>query len=359
MKSNFDKLDHHIRKGNLFNGNLCAANKNEIIYSGSFGFTNDMKQNSLNNQNTIFELASVSKQFTAYTVLKTIKNKNERIDNDIRNYLPKFPYEGITIRSLLTHTSGLPEYFQIIDQYWDKRKIATNRDVLNLIIKYKPETHFKPNQKWEYSNTGYVLLALLVETITGTSFDKKMEEQIFKPLNMNNSFIYNRRWKPREIPNYAFGIIYNEKKEIYELPDNNSEYNAVYYFDGIQGDGTVNSSILDILKWNNEVMNPSILDRELIEQMTANTITLKKEIIDYGMGWLINNDLDTGKIIFHGGSWPGYSTYNSIYLDKGYSIISLCNQPKNLELEQQIIIAMENILLDKPFLYPNEIKTNC
>jgi CubicO group peptidase (beta-lactamase class C family) len=358
MKSNFDRLDKHIRQYNLFNGNVLAANYSEIIYSGSFGFTNDIKQNSLINQNTIFELASVSKQFTAYSALKTIKNANESIDNDIRKYLPNFPYEAVTIRSLLNHTSGLPDYFLLLDQHWDKCKIATNSDVLNLIIKYKHEIHFTPNQKWEYSNTGYVLLALLVEIITGTSFSQCIGEQIFKPLNMKDSFVFKRRWKPREIRNYAFGTVYNESKEIFELPDNNPEYNVVYYLDGIQGDGTVNSTVLDILKWNNEVLNPSNLDRELIELMTTNTKTLTNENIDYGMGWIINNDIEIGKIIFHGGSWPGYSTYNSIYLDKGYSIIFLCNQPKNLEMEQQIIIAMENILLDKPFELPNETTTN-
>jgi CubicO group peptidase (beta-lactamase class C family) len=182
MKPNFDRLDNHIRQHNLFNGNLLVANYSEITYAGSFGFTNDTKQNSLINQNTIFELASVSKQFTAYCILKTIKSINESIDNDIRKYLPNFPYEAVTIRNLLNHTSGLPDYFLLLDQHWDKSKIATNRDVLNLIIKYKPEIHFAPNQKWEYSNTGYVLLALLVENITGISFAKKMEEQIFKPL---------------------------------------------------------------------------------------------------------------------------------------------------------------------------------
>jgi CubicO group peptidase (beta-lactamase class C family) len=175
---------------------------------------------------------------------------------------------------------------------------------------------------------------------------------------MNNSFIYNRRWQPKEVNNYAFGNIYNETKGIFELPDNNSEYDAVYYFDGIQGDGTVNSTILDILKWNIEFLTPNKLDKEIIQLMTTNTKTLTTENIDYGMGWIINNDKEVGKIIYHGGSWPGYSTYNSIYLDKGYSIISLCNQPNNLEMEQQIIITIENIIFDKPFELPKETTTN-
>mgnify|MGYP002377182787 FL=1 len=148
-------------------------------------------------------------------------------------------------------------------------------------------------------------------------------------------------------------MVYNEAKNIFESPDNIADYNAVFYLDGIQGDGTVHSTISDLLKWNNEILNKTNLDENLVDLMLSNTQIINNKKIEYGMGWIINNDAKLGKIVYHGGSWPGYSTYNSIYLDSGYSIISLCNQPKNLEIEQQIIIAMENILFDQPFQLPN------
>ncbi|MBL7980072.1 MAG: beta-lactamase family protein [Bacteroidetes Order II. Incertae sedis bacterium] len=353
MKANFERLDKHIRHNNLFNGNLLVALNEEVIYQGSFGFTNNSKQNNLINSNTIFELASVSKQFTAYAALFAFKTARENIDNDIRVFIPNFPYENITTRNLLNHTSGLPDYFQLLDENWDKNKIACNKDVLDLIVKVNPKIHFSPNEKWEYSNTGYVLLASLIEIISGTSFAEFIDENIFKPITMQNSFVYNRRLKPKKINNYAYGIVYNEAKNIFELPDNISDFNDVFYLDGIQGDGTINSTISDLLKWNNEILNKSILDRNLVDIMLSNTQILNNEKVEYGMGWIINDDAKLGKIVYHGGSWPGYSTYNSIYLDEGYSIVSLCNQPKNLEIEQQIIIAMENILFDKPFELPN------
>jgi CubicO group peptidase (beta-lactamase class C family) len=352
MKPYFDQLDKHIRQNNLFNGILLVAYKDEIVYSGCFGHTNNPTENQFINQNSVFELASVSKQFTAYTALKTFKITGEGIDTDIQKYLPNFPYEQVTARTLLNHTSGLPDYFVIFDQHWDKTKIATNNDVLNLLVTHHPPALFKPTTNWEYSNTAYVLLALLIEVLSSTSFDKAVQQQLFEPLKMKDSLIYNRRWKPKIIDQYAFGTIYNSSKDIFELPDDNIDYNAVYYLDGIQGDGTVNSTALDLLKWNNEMLLPNILDKDLIELATTNTETQANETIDYGMGWLINKNAELGKTIFHGGSWPGYSTYNSIYLDKGYSIISLCNQPKSLEIEQQLIVAMEAIVFNKSFEMP-------
>ncbi len=355
MKEDFERLDNHIRKNNLFNGNLLVARKNEVIYQGSFGYTYGSKQAELINSNTIFELASVSKQFTAYAALFAFKTARVNIENDIRTFIPDFPYENISIKNLLNHTSGLPDYFSLMDENWDKSKIACNKDVIDLIIKLNPKKHFPPNEKWEYSNTGYVLLASLIEIISGTSFSEFIEINIFNPIAMQNSFVYNRRLNPKEINNYAYGTVYNEEKNIFELPDNISDYNVVFYLDGIQGDGTVNSSTSDLLKWNNEILNKNILNSCLVDIMLSNTLIQHKEKVEYGMGWIINDDDDLGKIVYHGGSWPGYSTYNSIYLDKGYSIISLCNQPKNLEIEQQIIIAMENILFDKPVELPNNV----
>ncbi len=353
MKTNFESLDRHIRHNNLFNGNILVAHKEVIIYQASFGFTNDSKQNNLINADTIFELASVSKQFTAYATLSAFKTAKEDIDNDIRVFIPNLPYEDITTRNLLNHTSGIPDYFQLLSENWDQNKIACNKDVLDLIIKIKPKVYFFPNEKWEYSNTGYVLLASLIETISGISFAEFIDNNIFNPIHMQSSFVYNRRFKPKEINNYAYGMVYNEAKNIFESPDNIADYNAVFYLDGIQGDGTVHSTISDLLKWNNEILNKTNLDENLVDLMLSNTQIINNKKIEYGMGWIINNDAKLGKIVYHGGSWPGYSTYNSIYLDSGYSIISLCNQPKNLEIEQQIIIAMENILFDQPFQLPN------
>jgi len=352
MKSNFERLDNHLRQHHLFNGNLLAAKQDEIIYLGSFGYTNDERQNKLIDGQTIFELASVSKQFTAYSTLVSFKNANESIDKDIRNYLPGFPYANITTRNLLCHTSGLPEYFHLFDQYWDKRTIATNKDVLNLLKKYKTEILFVPNENWEYSNTGYVLLAELIETISGVSFSKFLEESIFKPLDMQNSMVCNRRLKQIETNNYAYGTVLSTETNRFELPDRVADYDTVFYLDGIQGDGTVHSTVIDLLKWNYAIQNKNLLDRNLVDCMLSNTILPDNKKTDYGMGWMISHDPEFGKIVFHGGSWPGYSTYNSIYLDSGYSIISLCNQPKNLEAEKQIIEAMENILFEKPFELP-------
>lgn len=340
----FENIDNQIRANNLFNGNLLAAKNREIQYIGSFGSCHNPSGSNTIDQDTIFELASVSKQFTAYSALKTFKSGNENIDTDIRFYLPDLPYSGITTRNLLNHTSGLPDYFQLFDQHWDKSRIATNSNVLDLLAEFKPEILFLPNHNWQYCNTGYVLLATIIEKIAGSSFAQLFENEICKPLRLANTMIYNRRLNPKHFDNYAFGLVEDAKTSKFVLPDNIPEYNAVYYLDGIHGDGTVNSSVLDLLKWNTELLKPEILDKTIVEQMLTETQIINNKSIEYGMGFYVTHDPNFGKIAYHGGSWPGYSTYNSLYLDKGISIISLCNQPKNLEIEQNIILELESII---------------
>ena len=210
MKEKFERLDNHIRKNNLFNGNLLVARKDEVIYQGSFGYTFGSKQKELINSNTIFELASVSKQFTAYATLFAFKTARVDIDDDIRKFIPDFPYENISTRNLLNHTSGLPDYFSLLDENWDKNKIACNKDVLDLIIKVNPKIHFLPNEKWEYSNTGYLLLASLIEIISGTSFAEYIETNIFS--GVFEDVVFEKKYENCENLSFFGKIIYANYK---------------------------------------------------------------------------------------------------------------------------------------------------
>ena len=132
------------------------------------------------------------------------------LDDDISKFIPTLSsYKGITVRNLLNHTGGLPDYMELMDSLFDKSKIATNKDIIDLFSKHNPQILFEPNTKYEYSNTGYALLASIIEKASGLSFADFLNKSIFNPLQMKNTFVYTRRLSPKKISNYAFGYVYS------------------------------------------------------------------------------------------------------------------------------------------------------
>ncbi|GAK94870.1 beta-lactamase [Nonlabens ulvanivorans] len=222
---------------NEFNGNVLVAEGGKIIFQKSYGIANEETNEKLNIQ-TSFELASVSKQFTAMGIVQLQKEGKLSYDDLVSKYVPELKdYEGITIKNLLIHTGGLPDYMSIMDDNWDKSKIATNEDVINAFAKASPEKEFEPNQKYSYSNTGYLLLGTIIERVSGKSFEEYLNEKIFTPLKMENTFVYQRRFNPKNIDNYAQGYIYSDSLKRNIVPDDAPEEEYVIYLDGIVGDG--------------------------------------------------------------------------------------------------------------------------
>ncbi|MFN4315636.1 MAG: serine hydrolase domain-containing protein [Chitinophagaceae bacterium] len=261
-QSRIQKIDQLIDSLILqqkFNGNILIAERGEIIYERSYGIANEATNEKLN-RNSIFELASCSKQFTAMGIVILKENSKLNLNDKISQYIPELSiYSKISIRNLLHHTGGLPDYMSIMDTVWDKSKIATNDDIIKIFSKHEPEVLFEPNTKHEYSNTGYVLLASIIERVSGLSYADFLEKFIFKPLEMRNSFVYNRRLSPRKIENYAFGYIFIKSQNKYVLPDDFERTKMVYWLDGVVGDGTVNSNVIDLLKWDRALYSTNLV----------------------------------------------------------------------------------------------------
>ena len=205
-----DSLLNAMFSNKSINGNFLIAEKGNVIYKKSFGLANESTKEKLND-NSIFELASVSKQFTAMAIMILKEKGKLHIDDDFTKYIPELShYKGITIKNLLNHTGGLPDYMVLMDSLFDKSKIATNKDIIILFARYTPKVLFPPNTKWEYSNTGYALLASIIEKASGISYKDYLQKVIFTPLNMTNTFVYSRRYAPQKIKNYAFGYVYSD-----------------------------------------------------------------------------------------------------------------------------------------------------
>ncbi|GGE57941.1 serine hydrolase [Priestia taiwanensis] len=334
-----------------FSGAVLVAEKGEVIYKDACGYLN-MESKAPITADSMFELASVSKTFTSVATMMLIEQGKLRYDDTIDIYLPVLPYKHITIKNLLNHTSGLPDYETLFLEHWDRTKIATNDDVIALLAKYKQDVLFQPNEKWHYSNTGYVLLASIIEVASGRSFAEFLEKNIFEPLQMTRTTVYNRRYAPRRIPNYAYGYVYSYEQNQYVLPDNYEETNYVYWLDGIQGDGTVNSTIEDLLKWDRALYTEKLLPKEIVKEAFQSTILSDGSSFPYGYGWGIEEKENIGKEVSHGGAWPGYETSLSRYIDKDRTIIYLTNKPQGFSWFLEILAALENIAFDLDYTFP-------
>ncbi len=215
----FTKLDSLVElkhKVANFNGCITVIKDKNEYYKNCKGDLKIDNQESLN-ENTLFDLASCSKPFTAMSIMILQEQGKLNYSDNIEKFLPDFPYKDITIENLLTHTSGLPDYMELFEKNWDKSKIATNKDVLELLMKYKPKMSFKPGKQYEYCNTGYAVLSSIIEKISGQSFKDFMSDSIFKPLGMNRTQVYNSRYTNIEIlKNRASGHSYSDDlKKIY------------------------------------------------------------------------------------------------------------------------------------------------
>jgi CubicO group peptidase (beta-lactamase class C family) len=327
-QSRIQKIDQLIDSLILqqkFNGNILIAERGEIIYERSYGVANEATNEKLN-RNSIFELASCSKQFTAMGIVILKENGKLDLNDKISQYIPELSiYSEISIKNLLHHTGGLPDYMLIMDTVWDKSKIATNDDIIKIFSKHQPEVLFEPNTKHEYSNTGYVLLASIIERVSGLSYADFLEKFIFKPLEMRNSFVYNRRLSPRKIENYAFGYIFIKSQNKYVLPDDFERTKMVYWLDGVVGDGTVNSNVIDLLKWDRALYSTKLVSNESIQEIFSNGHLNDGSIGKHGFGWRIVDTKEFGRIAKHSGGWPGYMTYIERNIDSDKTIIVLQN----------------------------------
>ena len=330
-----------------FNGNVLVAENGKIVFQKSYGYA-DFDTRRMLNDSSVFELASVSKQFTATAIL-LLKDKNKlKLTDSLRHYFPELPYSGISIYQMLTHTSGMPDYEEAMNKKWDRNKVAFNNDMIAFLAKEKLPVLFAPGTKWTYSNTAYALLASIVERVSGQSFSEFMKQNIFQPLQMNHTRIYNTRRSLKDtIANYGYGFVYNDSLKKHLMPDSVADLKFVIYLDGIQGDGVVNSTTADLLKWDRSVKNHTLLNEATQKEMLkehAMVDTVNKS--HYGFGVFMEKT-DLGYVISHSGGWPGYTTYLGRNVDKDQTFIVLSN---NSSPSPAITKALQHVMNGKTVL---------
>ena len=291
-------------------------------------------------------------------IVQLVKEGKLSYEDDITQYVPELnDYKKITIRNLLNHTGGLPDYMELADKNWDKSIIATNDDILKLFKQVKPKKLFEPNEKWDYSNTGYLILATIIERVSGQKFGQYLHEKIFKPLDMKNTFVYRRRYEPKEIQNYANGYIYSDSLQKKILPDEMGKDFYVIFLDGIVGDGMVNSNPKDLLKWDRALYGDHLINDQDRNLIFSSTTTKDSSQTDYGFGWMIDSTKAYGKIASHSGGWAGYISYIERNLDNDKTVIILQNNSlPNTEIPiKNTRRILYNQAVEKPISLDSEI----
>ena len=337
-----------------FNGNAMVIKKGEIVYQQSLGYADYDSKRPLNDS-SVFELASVSKQFTAMGIIICKERGLLSYFDNIKKFFPNLPYDHITVRNLLTHTSGLPPYEDQFEKNWDHKKIAFNKDIIDMLERLHDTLFFKAGTAWKYSNTGYALLASIIEKVSGMSYNEFMAKNIFQPLGMTHTFVYNTRRSTGKIPaNYALGFVYSDSLKKYILPDSSPTYDYVYYLDGIVGDGCVNTTTGDLFKWDQALYGNKLVSKVSLDEMLSPLIQMspRDSTSFYGFGVFVQKS-DNGKIISHTGGWPGYATDITRMVDSNETIILLSNNGTSPGV---LVAGIESILAGEPLLMPYEHK---
>tara|TARA_B100001250_G_C19775176_1_gene779199 strand:- start:675 stop:1742 length:1068 start_codon:yes stop_codon:yes gene_type:complete len=315
-----------------FSGVILIASKGEIIYTGVNG-KRDFENGIPLLSSDIFELASISKQFTAMMIMICKEKGLLSYDDLVEKYLD-IPYKGITIRNLLTHTSGLPDYQEIMDKYWDKSKVAGNIEILEYLNKYEPKILFSPGEEYKYSNTGYVLLGSIVEKVTDKDFVEMSKKWIFEPLKMGSTSIRSNEEK-KELNNLAFG---HKKDSLDRFVNANKFLSSDYtiWLGNRKGPGRVSSNVFDLLLWDQALYTEKLTSKKTMKEAFSPYSLNSKTLSHYGFGWRLNKD-SKNKIVSHSGSNPGYKTRIVRLLDKRKTIIILSNNDFLLdELENKL-----------------------
>ena len=295
-----------------FNGSILVARNGNIIFekysgTGHLGLTDTITAN------TPTHIASVTKTFTAMGVLKLVQDGKIQLDDEFSKYFPAFNYPGVTIRDLLNHRSGLPNYLYFMDELgWDKTIYIRNEDVLNYLVTRKAEIKdiTSPGTHFTYCNTNYALLALLIEKVTGVSYPQFMKQTFFTPLQMMNSFVFTSADSAKVNPSY----------------DWKGTLIAMNALDHVYGDKNIYSTPRDLLKWDRLLATNLMFKPEIFQQAYTPYSNERPGIRNYGLGWRMNIYPDGKKLIYHNGWWHGNNASFIRVIDEDATIIVMGNR---------------------------------
>ena len=309
--------NNRINRGNFW-GQFLVAKNGQIIFEDNKGYSNYQKKEQITDS-TPMHVASVGKVYTGVTVLRLINDRKITLDQKVNTILPLFPYEDITVRMLLNHRSGLPYYghFTANKGIWDTKTTITNQDVLNLLATKSIKLDFKPNTRFTYSNTNYVMLALIVEEVTKKSFQDAMKELVLEPLKMHNTFVLENL---------------DNKENVTQSYNSNNSRMHWDYLDGTYGDKNIYTTARDLLKLDKALYSDNFISKALKMEMYKGYSYEKNGQNNYGLAIrMVEPKNGEGNLYtFHNGWWRGNrSSYVTLRQD---TITIICFNNHNSQL---------------------------
>jgi CubicO group peptidase (beta-lactamase class C family) len=322
-----------------FNGAVLIAQKGVTLYQGFFGYANLSQKDSLT-LNSSFQLASISKTFTATAALLLAQDGKLNLSDSIQQFIPSFPYHGITIENLLSHRSGLPNYMYCFEE---KRKTNTIEPCNDTILKWfeeanpLPAPYNKPDRSFNYNNTNFILLASIIEKVSEMSYAEFMRTRIFEPLGMTHTFVDTIA--PENILNCRTSGHQGNKLRARE------------FYDGVYGDKGIFSSVGDMNRWYFALHSGCLLNKQWLAEAFTPRSFERKSRHNYGLGFRLMTDPDDMKkvhYVYHGGWWAGYSTMFWMDLEADVVIIVLGNRKNNsvYDIKSVLAILEENTDVD-------------
>ena len=300
-------------KKRRFNGSIAIAKNGQIVFDTISGFSNVRRRIKLK-ENSVQQLASITKPVTATVVLQLVEEGKLKLSDTITQFLSELPehYSRLTIKQLLSHRSGLSQYYYFCDHLMDEReKLIYNDTVLCVMNFHNPDPHFKPGKRYDYCNTNYLLLASIIEAIEKKSYPNVIKERILDKCGMKNSFVFN--CKEDSVPS---NLVYGHTKwnKLFEFD----------YLDGIVGDKGLFSNAKEMLLFDNKLNNGSLLNDSTIN-LAFTPHNKIKHGKTYGLGWRIRHHKKLGKIIYHTGWWHGNRNIYIKIPKNDYTIVILSN----------------------------------
>lgn len=311
-------IDQYYKKvweaGNL-SGGLLVAKGDQILYENYRGFGREGNLMPINNT-TALHVASVSKTMTAMAMLKLVEAGKIGLNDHLTQFFPGFPYPEVTVHDLLAQRSGLPKYEYFITKILPapaelSKTFITNEDVLNMIVKYKPELARPTNTGFMYCNTNFALLALLIEKVTKTSFPQAMKEMVFTPLKMSNSYVFQEKDIPTAAQSFYFG-----GNKLYPLD----------HLDLIYGDKNVYTTPRDLLNFSKAMYSKDFLKPELAKLVFEPYSNEKAGLNNYGLGFRMKIFDNGEKLTYHNGWWHGTNSVFAHLLKSKVTIIAIGNK---------------------------------
>lgn len=317
-----------------FSGQILIAKNGEVIFEDYKGFSNFSDKTAIVPETPI-HLASISKTFTGMAALKLWEEDKLDLKAPVTKYIANFPYASVTIEQLLSHRSGLPDYtyFMESNKYktvkvktkrgrWVKKLklikaespfrqgLYNNQDVLDYMVTKRPAPAAMPNRVFKYCNTNFVMLALIIEKITGQDFPTYMAETIFKPLKMENTFVFSAKSIDKYTPSY------NARMVPYKI----EKYDCIY------GDKNIYSTARDMYLWDKALTEGSYVKQSTLEMAYQPQSPTNKYYHNYGLGWRILTKPNEEKLVYHNGWWHGNNTVFTRLISESATIIILGNK---------------------------------